>query len=758
MLKKFNDLKITNKIMILFTFVIIITGINAYLAYRNLDQEEKVVKVLGYNILPSIQSLLTLYQAETSVLSAERGVLNTDLKDQAVRQSIYESITAAFKRAEDAWKIYEALEKTEEEEKIWQKFVEDWNNWKKAHQAVIDHQKKIDDLMASRNATAENDKNKNDEIIELRNHCNNLSIAALQKFDIAKANLKELVRINDEKAAKYNEATLNNVFVAKARTLIFIIASTLIMFAFIPVFKNIIVRPITNLDSNAKEIINGNYEIQLSDVDRKDEIGHLNLSFDIMIKKIKDEIAHALSFQTAVHGAFFIVDKDLIIRFINQAACDIVGFDKKPDEIIGKLKVKEVFGTDSVSKRAIEGTFLKGEKIILQNRRGEDIPILVQSGPIYNSKKEIDGSFVFFTDLREVEKQNNEYLKQQIEPIAEIINKLANGDFTQELIIDNKNVLYELSLDVNRMIKELRSILENVKETIQSTASAAEQISSSTEEMAAGAEEQSMQVNEITHSIEQMTNTIIEMSKNITDVSQMSQKSSHAAKIGTEKTSDTKEGMNRIVQASQYAADIIASLANKTDQIGEITSVINDIANQTNLLALNAAIEAARAGEQGRGFAVVADEVRKLAERTTKATKEIAETIKSIQQEVKEADKSMANAKSSVYEGMKLTEEIDKVLQEIYQSAKNVSDLIDNIVAASQEQSISAEEISKNIENIASVSHQSTTSTGQIATAANNLARLTANLEELFGKFNLGDKIKRLSTTKEKLVLKSANG
>jgi len=170
---------------------------------------------------------------------------------------------------------------------------------------------------------------------------------------------------------------------------------------------------------------------------------------------------------------------------------------------------------------------------------------------------------------------------------------------------------------------------------------------------------------------------------------------------------------------------------------------------------LNAAIEAARAGEQGRGFAVVADEVRKLAERTTKATKEIAETIKSIQLEVKEADKSMANAKSSVYDGMKLTEEIDMTLQEIYKSAKSVSDLIDNIVAASQEQSISADEISKNIENIASVTEQSTTSTGQIASAANNLARLTSNLEDLFGKFNVGGKT--LSYSREKYMLERAS-
>lgn len=751
MLKKFYDLKILTKIIILFTAIVIMTGVNAFLAYQNLNEEEAVVNHLGKNILPSIQSLITLYQAETSVLSAERGVLNRDLKDPAVRQSIYNSINAAFERADNAWNIYDTLPKQEEEEKIWARFKEDWQKWKSTHRQVIDNQKKIDRLL-----TEDNEENQA-LIEELVVQNNLLSAEALKKFDTAKMHLKKLVELYDKEAENFNNTTLAQIEEAKSLTILIIIITVIVMFSFIPVITKLIVKPINKLANKASEILKGNFNVEFENTDRKDEVGNLSRSFEEMIKKIKDEIAHSRSFQNGVASAFFTINTDMTITYINQAALDIIGSTKKPEEIVNKMKVKEVFGADSISRRALEGIFLKGDKAAIKNNKGEDIPILAQSGPIKNSKGETDGAFVFFTDMREIEEKNEAYLKEQIAPIAEVIREIADGKLTRKLDIDRNSVLYDLGHDINRMIDELKEILIKVREVVNATASAAVQISSSTEEMAAGAQEQNQQVSEITYSIEKMTKSIIDMSNSISEVAEMSKQSSSAAELGTNKTSDTKKGMDKIVESSESAANIIASLANKTDQIGEITSVIDEIADQTNLLALNAAIEAARAGEQGRGFAVVADEVRKLAERTTKATKEIADTIKSIQAEVREADKSMANAKLSVEDGMKLTEEIDNVLKEIYKSAKSVSEVINNIVSASQEQSISAEEISKSIENITTVTQQSATSTSQIAHSTNNLTQLTESLQELIERFQLdtndGYKIQR----KEKLALPEMN-
>ncbi|MCU7526696.1 MAG: methyl-accepting chemotaxis protein, partial [Ignavibacteria bacterium] len=215
---------------------------------------------------------------------------------------------------------------------------------------------------------------------------------------------------------------------------------------------------------------------------------------------------------------------------------------------------------------------------------------------------------------------------------------------------------------------------------------------------------------------------------------------------GAKKINDTKKGIEKIVVSSEETSRIVASLSKRSEQIGEITQVIDDIADQTNLLALNAAIEAARAGEQGRGFAVVADEVRKLAERTTKATKEIAETIKAIQDEAKDADSSMGEARIAVEAGMKLTEEVAEVLSEILKGALKTTDVVLQVAAASEEQSSAAEQISKNIEGISSVTQQSAAGTEQIARAAEDLNRLTVNLQEIVAGFKINSGNERQSS------------
>ncbi|MDP1994836.1 MAG: methyl-accepting chemotaxis protein, partial [Ignavibacteria bacterium] len=209
------------------------------------------------------------------------------------------------------------------------------------------------------------------------------------------------------------------------------------------------------------------------------------------------------------------------------------------------------------------------------------------------------------------------------------------------------------------------------------------------------------------------------------------------AKEGGKVVNETIAGMNRISEVVRKSAETVNELGKGSDQIGEIVQVINDIADQTNLLALNAAIEAARAGEQGRGFAVVADEVRKLAERTTKATKEIAVMIKQIQKDTGGAVESMNKGTEEVEKGKVLADKAGASLKEIIIGVEEVVDMSTQVAAASEEQSSAAEQISKNIEAISSVTHQSAAGVQQIARAAEDLNRLTVNLQELTSGFTI---------------------
>ncbi|HEX3075132.1 MAG TPA: methyl-accepting chemotaxis protein, partial [Ignavibacteriales bacterium] len=190
------------------------------------------------------------------------------------------------------------------------------------------------------------------------------------------------------------------------------------------------------------------------------------------------------------------------------------------------------------------------------------------------------------------------------------------------------------------------------------------------------------------------------------------------------------------------AAINVQELGKSSEQIGEIIQVIDDIADQTNLLALNAAIEAARAGEQGRGFAVVADEVRKLAERTTLATKEIAGTINKIQKNTAITVESIVKGTEEVERGRELASRTGTYLKEIISSSERTAEVVTQVAAATEEQSAAAEQISKNVESVSNIAEESSAGAMQIAKAADDLNRLAVQLQNLVNRFRIDNLLK----------------
>jgi methyl-accepting chemotaxis protein len=334
------------------------------------------------------------------------------------------------------------------------------------------------------------------------------------------------------------------------------------------------------------------------------------------------------------------------------------------------------------------------------------------------------------------------YLTNSVNNMLTEMNKFADGDLTASLHIEKNDEIGKLFAGFNKAVSNVGNLLSQVDEAVQATASASSEISSSSEEMAAGAQEQSSQTIEVAGAVEQMTKTIMETTKNASSAAEAAKNSGVIAKEGGKVVSETIEGMNRVAEVVKKSAETVQALGKSSDQIGEIVQVIDDIADQTNLLALNAAIEAARAGEQGRGFAVVADEVRKLAERTTKATKEIAAMIKQIQKDTEGAVVSMKLGTEEVEKGKELADRAGQSLKQIITGAEEVVDMVTQVAAASEEQSSAAEQISKNVEGISNVTRESAAGVQQIAHASEDLNRLTVNLQELISRFKIDENSK----------------
>jgi methyl-accepting chemotaxis protein len=334
------------------------------------------------------------------------------------------------------------------------------------------------------------------------------------------------------------------------------------------------------------------------------------------------------------------------------------------------------------------------------------------------------------------------FIKTMLDPLKEVVGQMGNADLNTSLKSDREDEIGDLQRGFDKFVDSIKETLQLVSEASGAVASASSEISSSTEEMAAGTQQQTNQAAEVSSAVEEMTKTIMENSKNAVRTADTAKQAKTAAEQGGKVVEETVAGMNRIAAVVNHSAETVKALGKSSDQIGEIIGVIDDIADQTNLLALNAAIEAARAGEQGRGFAVVADEVRKLAERTTKATKEIASMIKTIQNDTRGAVTSMNEGTKQVDEGIKLAERAGLSLKEIVDVSQTVTEMIEQIAAASEQQSSASEQISKNVEAITSVAGQTANGTQQIARAAEDLNRLTENLQQILRKFRLSDEEK----------------
>jgi len=315
----------------------------------------------------------------------------------------------------------------------------------------------------------------------------------------------------------------------------------------------------------------------------------------------------------------------------------------------------------------------------------------------------------------------------------------ANNLSLPDLEIGTHDEIGEACLALNATKNSLRRVIQSIVEAVEHVASASEQISSSASRQSAGAATQKDRTAQVATAMQQMSSSVQQVSEHSKLAADASHHAAETARDGGTIVDDTLAKMRSLAASVSGTAIKMEELGKSSDQIGRIAGVIDDIADQTNLLALNAAIEAARAGEQGRGFAVVADEVRKLAERTTTATKEIAEMIKNIQNETREAVAAMEAGTRQAEEGVQSTTQAGDALKKIIQTSEQVGEMITHIATAATQQSSASEEINTNMNEIAKLVKESSNGAQQSAKACQDLSDLALNLHQTVGNFNLGE-------------------
>ncbi len=335
--------------------------------------------------------------------------------------------------------------------------------------------------------------------------------------------------------------------------------------------------------------------------------------------------------------------------------------------------------------------------------------------------------------------QREAKLNRRVDHLLGKMENFAEGDLRITLDESGDDAMARLYAGFNRSVARIRTLIEAIVDSTGSVASASEQISSSTEELAAGAEEQSSQTDEVAAAVEELAATILDNSQNTTQTSKAAQASRTTADEGQKIVRQTVQQMEEIATVVANTATTIERLNQSSKEIGEIIAVIDEIADQTNLLALNAAVEAARAGEHGRGFAVVADEVRKLAERTSSATGEITGMIEGIQHETTEAVESMRRGTETVSEGRELASRAGEALDGIVREVAQVEASVAQIAAANEEQSTTSDEISRNVGQISAVTSEAAQGLAQITESLDELNHLSDQLNQLTREFKTGD-------------------
>ena len=457
--------------------------------------------------------------------------------------------------------------------------------------------------------------------------------------------------------------------------------------------KKHVVKRIVAIAHAASKIEEGDYSVTMS-VEGEDEITQLS---NTLGSTIRGQLEYNRSVLQGIKVPLFVVDHHCNITFINGPMLAILGKDAQN---VDGMSVSKLFysnnGGESQTDKVLQ--YGKARDGLLRFTRGDGVefPLHYEISPLHDAQGKVAGAIGVMIDLTK-EEQDKARIK-------------AYGD-------------------------NLRHVGTEVTKVAQKVAEAAEAVARDMGEISNSMDDSANQTLSLATAMEQMNATVLEVANSAGQVAQASEEANKVAQVGGQEVRSTVEETMEVSERAGRLAESLNDLAVKAESIGQVMGVINDIADQTNLLALNAAIEAARAGEAGRGFAVVADEVRKLAEKTMQATKEVENAIRDIQHSTHHAVEEMSETKNLVDRATERTSGAGKTLQNIVGQFDHITQMVQGIAAASEQQSATSDEINQGVSHISSLAGETSNRVQNANQSMQEVTRMALQLTELVERF-----------------------